>query len=218
MGGREGWAGRLAGWPAGSAVQCAAGCGSPFPENAARPPRVCDKIGIGASGLGVSPSLSPSAVRSSHKGEPHGSKRRSVFLSDGRAEVMADRPTAVRCTGLCFGCSKKKEKKKEDGSGVYTLFQQNLPEFFFFLLPTWLQKLAIDPESFTTAPDNISAKGGKGSRLHQTTHGCYCLCAQRFQLSPWGLENSSTLYIFFFLPLSTIYANAERFVGCVGSV
>lgn len=197
-GGREGGMGRPAGWPAGSAVQCAAGCGSPFPENAARLPRVCDKIGIGASGLGVSASLSPSAVCSSHKGEPNGGKRQSVFLADGRAEVMADRPTAVRCTGLCFGCSKKKKRKKKTAQEFTRCFNRTLQNcfFFFLLLPTWLQKLAIDPESFTTAPDNISAKGGKGSWLHHDTWLLLSVCPAIPAVIVGG--NSSTLYIFIF--------------------
>lgn len=81
----------------------------------------------GGGVLGVSP-----RVRSSREGGRNGGKWRSVFASGRRAEVMADKPTAVWGTALCFGCSKKKKKAQE----FTRCFNRTLQNFFFFCLFT----------------------------------------------------------------------------------
>lgn len=135
-GGREGGrgpAGWLAGRP-GRRYNVRLGVGALFPENAARSPaRVCDKIGIGASGLGASASPSLfSAVRSSHRGEPNGRQTTGVFslLTDVQKSWLTGQ-CAVWCTGLCFSCSKKKKKKKT-AQEFRCCFNRTLQKFFFF--------------------------------------------------------------------------------------
>lgn len=190
VGGREGGAGRLAGRVGDTMCSWV---WEPFSRKCRSPARVCDKIGIGASGLGVSASLSLSAVRSSHKGEPNGGKRQSVFVQKswltGRLQFGAQ---------VFVSAAAKKKKKKKTAQEFTRCFNRTLQNFYFF----FSQRACKTWKEVSVASDDTWLLLSVCPAIPAVTMGGKIV----------------QLFTFFFFPLSTIYGNAERFVGFVGSV